>query len=628
MMTMKFAERAKNVKSCSKPNDIGPIDIKVVNKLKGEIKYLKEVLNLNKRGGGFTELIYKMKELKEENNRLRGGDLEEVNLLKIENKRLREKLVKMHERISYTNDPESQNPKSYIDINVEEVHSKRPHGKGHESLIGSSKKSVISPSKKSVISPEYSRIQSVGRSFTEGGVSRDQSPPNGRKLDMKSINSSGTYISMLRDVKSHTKKSSLASYKPKYRSPQITNNNYTGYNSSVIETPLGTPKKQAVIRNSVRGPKSGDYLMGSISMKRQNVNPVKPERLELRNSPSNPNLPYVPSPVTKLNRRIVPQEGFDELYDPALKSKRSSILQNKKSQGEKSTEIPSDQNFDFGLPNPIGLDGIEQQQILLESKIRSKFKTDKKNYQPESYFLQENKPIFGQDRPHAPIILDSHSPQLDRYSLQKKTLSKKYLHLREDPSGLGMEYGHNDDINSPQKKILSKKYLHRKEDSCPLNMEYGHSEVGTDKSIKTISILNQQNATLGRGSTKQLQLSIENLNANGRSGILMNPLSCGPTPAYRSGSNTQSTSNVYASGDSRGRIGKYSEKMREILSPKFDFFSKNFKNAAPVPTNLPKINPPQWANPKHTKKLKDFDKQMQMLKDQLGQFDKIKKGIC
>jgi hypothetical protein len=368
---MKFAERAKNVKSCSKPNDIGPIDIKVVNKLKGEIKYLKEVLNLNKRGGGFTELIYKMKELKEENNRLRGGDLEEVNLLKIENKRLREKLVKMHERISYTYDPESQNPKSYIDINVGEVHSKKPHGKGHESVIESSKKSVISlskksvisPSKKSVISPEYSRIQSVGRSYTEGGVSRDQSPPDGRKLDMKSINSSGTYISMLRDVKSHTKKSALASYKPKYGNPQITNINYTGYNSSVNETPLETPKKQAVIRNSVRCPKSGDYLMGSISMQRQNVNPVKPERLQLRNSPSNPNLRYVPSPVTKLNRRIVPKEAFDELYDPAPKSKRSSILDNKKSNGEKLTEIPSDQNFDFGLPNPIGLDGIEQQQI-------------------------------------------------------------------------------------------------------------------------------------------------------------------------------------------------------------------------------------------------------------------------
>jgi hypothetical protein len=192
---------------------------------------------------------------------------------------------------------------------------------------------------------------------------------------------------------------------------------------------------------------------------------------------------------------------------------------------------------------------------------------------------------------------------------------------------MGMEYGLQVDINSPPKKILSKKYLHRREDSGPLNMEYGHSEVGTDKSIQTFSTLNQQNATLARGSTKQLQLSMENLNSNGSSEILMNPLSCGPTLVYRSGSNTQSTSNVYASGDSRGRIGKYSEKMREILSPKFDFFSKNFKNATPVPPNLPKINPPQWANPKHTKKLKDFDKQMQMLKDQLGQFDKIKKGI-
>ena len=135
-MTMKFAERAKNVKSCSKPNDIGPIDIKVVNKLKGEIKYLKEVLNLNKRGGGFSELIYKMKELKEENNRLRGGDVEEVNLLKIENKRLREKLVDMHKRISYKYDPESQNPNSYIDINLGEVHSQLLPEKGQESVIG------------------------------------------------------------------------------------------------------------------------------------------------------------------------------------------------------------------------------------------------------------------------------------------------------------------------------------------------------------------------------------------------------------------------------------------------------------------------------------------------------------
>ena len=73
---------------------------------------------------------------------------------------------------------------------------------------------------------------------------------------------------------------------------------------------------------------------------------------------------------------------------------------------------------------------------------------------------------------------------------------------------------------------------------------------------------------------------------------------------------------------------KYGEKMRNIVSPQFDFFSKNFKNGTPAPAHLPKVKSPQWENPKNTKKLKDFDKQMQMLKDQLGQFDKIKKGIC
>lgn len=223
---------------------------------------------------------------------------------------------------------------------------------------------------------------------------------------MQSMASSGTYVSMMREVNPNAKKSAFASYKPQYKNPQITDKNYRGYNSSVNEIPLGRPKKQADTRNSVRGMKSRHNLLGVISMQRPNVNPVKSEHAQLRNSPSNPNMPYVPSPVAKLNARIIPQLACDGLYDSAPISKRSSILHKKKSYGEKSTEIPSDQNLDSGLPNPRGLDVIEQQQKLLDSKIRSKIKATKKNYKPESYFLQGNKPIFSQNSPPAPIKID------------------------------------------------------------------------------------------------------------------------------------------------------------------------------------------------------------------------------
>ena len=48
--TIKFVERARHIKTKIKPNSISAKDSKLINKLRKEIKYLRDILNL-RRGG-------------------------------------------------------------------------------------------------------------------------------------------------------------------------------------------------------------------------------------------------------------------------------------------------------------------------------------------------------------------------------------------------------------------------------------------------------------------------------------------------------------------------------------------------------------------------------------------------
>ncbi len=54
--TLKFVERARRIKSKIKPNSINARDSKLINKLRKEIIYLKDILNLRRRGGKSSHL--------------------------------------------------------------------------------------------------------------------------------------------------------------------------------------------------------------------------------------------------------------------------------------------------------------------------------------------------------------------------------------------------------------------------------------------------------------------------------------------------------------------------------------------------------------------------------------------
>ena len=72
--TIKFVDRARHIKSKIKQNKINEKDSKLISKLRKEIKYLKDILNLRNRGGTqshLTTIQKKLLILQHENDRLR-----------------------------------------------------------------------------------------------------------------------------------------------------------------------------------------------------------------------------------------------------------------------------------------------------------------------------------------------------------------------------------------------------------------------------------------------------------------------------------------------------------------------------------------------------------------------------
>ena len=98
--TINFAFRAKRVQISAQPNLIDPKDDALISQLQKELLYLKDLLNISRRGadGGLHRY---MLNLEEENVRLReigsGREVTEVEGLKKENKRMRLELQKLRE---------------------------------------------------------------------------------------------------------------------------------------------------------------------------------------------------------------------------------------------------------------------------------------------------------------------------------------------------------------------------------------------------------------------------------------------------------------------------------------------------------------------------------------------------
>jgi hypothetical protein len=77
--TLKFADRARNIMTRVKRNEVNAQEDAVVIKLQREIKFLKEVLQMRQKGGG-NDLSNKIVRLQEENERLKGMVLDRPKL--------------------------------------------------------------------------------------------------------------------------------------------------------------------------------------------------------------------------------------------------------------------------------------------------------------------------------------------------------------------------------------------------------------------------------------------------------------------------------------------------------------------------------------------------------------------
>lgn len=87
---MKFAERAQHVVTVVKQNKINAVDQDLVAKLQMEIKYLRDILNMRRKGTSVNEVHHKLLLLQEENDRLRKAiSIQEVEGLIEENKKMK-----------------------------------------------------------------------------------------------------------------------------------------------------------------------------------------------------------------------------------------------------------------------------------------------------------------------------------------------------------------------------------------------------------------------------------------------------------------------------------------------------------------------------------------------------------
>lgn len=88
--TMKFADRARQVMVRAQANEINAQDDALVKRLQREVQHLRDILNV-KRKGGQSDLVKQLVQLKEENQKLRDGNIEneEINKLKEENQKIK-----------------------------------------------------------------------------------------------------------------------------------------------------------------------------------------------------------------------------------------------------------------------------------------------------------------------------------------------------------------------------------------------------------------------------------------------------------------------------------------------------------------------------------------------------------
>ncbi|CAD8100499.1 unnamed protein product [Paramecium primaurelia] len=95
--SLKFAQRARNITQIVQANQINATDQELVNKLLKEIDYLKQLLNMKRKGLNSNDMHFKLMKIQEENERLRQANLSvnEVEKLMQENRKMREELQKL-----------------------------------------------------------------------------------------------------------------------------------------------------------------------------------------------------------------------------------------------------------------------------------------------------------------------------------------------------------------------------------------------------------------------------------------------------------------------------------------------------------------------------------------------------
>ena len=103
--TLGFANRARKVKITAVANEISASDDALVKKLQHELQYLKDLLQL-KRKGGMSDVHRQLLMLRQENDKLRAihTGWDQVEKLKVENKMMRLELQKAHDSNSVVND--------------------------------------------------------------------------------------------------------------------------------------------------------------------------------------------------------------------------------------------------------------------------------------------------------------------------------------------------------------------------------------------------------------------------------------------------------------------------------------------------------------------------------------------
>lgn len=102
--TLKFADRAKQVMSTVKANEVNASDDALVQKLQKEVQHLKEVLNLRRKGKK-NDIEGQLIDLKNENLKLReiATNAQEVERLKLENKIMKLELQRMRVDSAHSN---------------------------------------------------------------------------------------------------------------------------------------------------------------------------------------------------------------------------------------------------------------------------------------------------------------------------------------------------------------------------------------------------------------------------------------------------------------------------------------------------------------------------------------------